>query len=173
MEDNTMMDGMMGEATATLYAMEHERMVNENFDHLYELLVNSLEDEGFRKRIEELKPRGKITEGIPLKPENDAICFARKLWFCIQRTSSDYKHTWYYVSVGVNLRQEYVNEIGYKKIWIARVAIGDLDKIQEKVRAEAFKEGLCMRLADHIYKAYYEFIKDIMNPNSDLTCVQD
>ena len=36
MEDNTMMDGMMAEATATLYAMEHERMVNENFDHLYD-----------------------------------------------------------------------------------------------------------------------------------------
>ena len=99
-----MMDSMMIEATATLYAMEHEKVVNENFDHLYDLLVSSLEDKDFRKHIETLKSRGTVTKGIPLKPENNAICFAKKLWFCIQRTSSDYKPTWYYVGVGINLK---------------------------------------------------------------------
>ena len=169
MDNNMMMDCMMAEATATLYAMEHEKVVNENFDRLYDLLVCSLEDESFRRHIEGLKPRGMVTKGILLKPENDAICFAKKLWFCIQRTSSDYKHTWYYVGVGVNLKQEYINEVGYKKVWIARIAVGDMDRIYEKISAEGFKEGICKRLADHIYKAYYEFIKDIMKPDSDLT----
>lgn len=169
MDDNMMMDSMMTEATATLYAMEHEKVVNENFDHLYDLLVSSLDDKDFRKHIEALKPRGMVTKGLPLKPENNAICFAKKLWFCIQRTSSDYKPTWYYVGVGINLKQEYINEVGYKKVWIARIAVGDLEKIQEKICAAGFKERICKRLADHIYKAYYEFIKDIMNPDADLT----
>lgn len=169
MEDNTMISGMMTEATATLYAMEHEKAVRDNFDSLYDLLVRSMEDEGFRKHIENLKPRGRVTRGIPLKPENDAVCFARKLWFCIQRTGSDYEHTWYYVSAGVNLRQEYVNEAGYSKVWIARIAVGDLDRIQERICAEGFKEDICKRLADHIYNAYYEFIKDVMSPDADLT----
>lgn len=169
MEDNAMMDVMMSEATATLYGMEHEKIVKDNFDGLYELLVSSLKDEAFRKHVESLKPRGMVTKGIPLKPENDAICFAKKLWFCIQRTSSDYKDTWYYVSVGVNLKQEYINEVGYKKVWIARIAVGNLDRIQERIAADDFKERICKRLSDHIYKAYYEFIKDIMNPDADLT----
>ena len=71
--------------------------------------------------------------------------------------------------MGVNLKQEYVNEIGYEKVWIARAAVGDLDRILEKVTAEGFEESLCKRLADHIYKAYYEFVRDIVNPEADLT----
>ena len=41
MSDNIVMDGMMTEATATLYAMEHEEIVKDNFDTLYDLLVSS------------------------------------------------------------------------------------------------------------------------------------
>ncbi len=169
MGDNTMMEGMTPEEVATLYAMAHKKVVNENFDHLYDLLVSSLKDDDSRGRIQELKPRGRITKGIPLRPENDAICFAKKLWFCIQRTSSEYKHTWYYVSVGVNLDEVGDNRIGYRKVWIARVAIGDLEKILEKICAEGFKEDLRNRLADLIYKTYYDFIKDLMDPNADLS----
>ncbi len=163
MDENAMMDMMMVEATATLYAMEHEKIVNDNFGNLYNLLVSSLKDENFRKHLDGLKPRGKVTKGISLKRENDALCFAKKLWFCIQKTSSHYKHPWYYLSVGVNLEVESVNEIGYKKIWLARIAVGDMNEIEEKVCADGFKESLCKRLSDHIYNTYYEFVKDIMN----------
>lgn len=63
-----MMDVMMAEAKATLYGMEQKKIVTDNFDALYDLLVSSLNDEDFRKRLGELKPRGKVTKGIPLKP---------------------------------------------------------------------------------------------------------
>jgi hypothetical protein len=167
MEDNAMMDVMMSEATATLYGIEHEKIVKDNFDGLYELLVSSLKDEAFRKHVESLKPRGMVTKGIPLKPENDAICFAKKLWFSIQRTSSDYRTDWYYVSVGVNLREDDMNLVGYNKVWLARVAGGSLDMIMEKVCADGFKERVCKQLADHIYKTYYEFMNDMLSPDAD------
>lgn len=164
-----MMDVMMAEATATLYGMEHEKIVKDNFDGLYELLVSSLKDEAFCKHVESLKPRGMVTKGISLKPENDVLCFAKKLWFCIQRTSSDYRTDWYYVSVGVNLREDDMNLVGYNKVWLARVAGGSLDMIMEKVCADGFKERVCKQLADHIYKTYYEFMNDILSPDADKT----
>lgn len=57
-----MMDAMMTEATATLYGMEHEKIVKDNFDGLYDLLVSSLKDDAFRKQVESLKPRGMLTK---------------------------------------------------------------------------------------------------------------
>lgn len=169
MEDNAMMDVMMAEATATLYGMEHEKIVTDNFDAMYDLLVSSLNDDDFRKRLGELKPRGKVTKGIALKPENDVLCFAKKLWFSIQRTSSDYRTDWYYVSVGVNLREDDMNLVGYNKVWLARVAGGSLDIIMEKVCADGFKERVCKQLADHISKTYYEFMNDMLSPDADKT----
>ena len=169
MEDNAMMDVMMSEATATLYGMEHEKIVKDNFDGLYELLVSSLKDEAFRKHVESLKPRGMVTKGISLKPENEVLCFAKKLWFSIQRTSSNYRTDWYYVSVGVNLREDDMNLVGYNKVWLARVAGGSLDIIMEKVCADGFKERVCKQLADHISKTYYEFMNDILSPDADKT----
>lgn len=62
MEDNTMMDAMMTEATATLYGMEHEKIVKDNFDGLYDLFVSSLKDDAFRKQVESLKPRGMVSK---------------------------------------------------------------------------------------------------------------
>ena len=167
MEDNAMMDVMMAEATATLYGMEHEKIVTDNFDAVYDLLVSSLNDDDFRKRLGDLKPRGKVTKGIPLKPENEVLCFAKKLWFSIQRTSSDCRTDWYYVSVGVNLREDDMNLVGYNKVWLARVAGGSLDMIMEKVCADGFKERVCKQLADHIYKTYYEFMNDMLSPDAD------
>ena len=169
MEDNAMMDVMMYEATATLYGMEHEKIVKDNFDTLYDLLVSSLNDKDFRKRLEDLKPRGKVTKGIPLKPENEALCFAKKLWFSIQKTSSDYRTDWYYVGVGVNLREEDMNLVGYKKVLLSRVAGGSLEMIIEKVSADGFKERVCKLLADRICKTYYEFVSDMLNPDADKT----
>ena len=169
MDDNAMMETMTREASATHYAMEHEKIVRDNFDNLYDLLLDSLNDEEYRKRVENLKPRGKLTKGIPLKPENKAKCFAKKLWFCIQRTSSEYRNTWYFVSVGVNLKEEAMNMVGYNKVWLARVATGDLNEILEKVSADGFKEHLCNRLANHLYKTYYEFANDMLDPEADKT----
>lgn len=69
----------------------------------------------------------------------------------------------------MNLREDDMNLVGYKKVWLARVAGGSIDMIMEKVCADGFKEILCKRLADHIYKAYYEFINDILSPDADKT----
>ena len=69
----------------------------------------------------------------------------------------------------MNLREEDMNLVGYKKVWLARVAGGSLNSIMEKVCADGFKERVCKLLADHIYKTYYEFTNDMLNPDADKT----
>ena len=161
MNDNAMMDMMMSEATATLYAMEHEQIVKDNFERLYDLLVNSFDDESFQKRLRELRPGGTVTKGIALKPENDALCFANKLWFNVKQSSSQYG-VWYYLGIGVNLKDAYINEGFYKKLWISRVAIGDMDEIRQKIHSDDFKERVSSSLAEHVSKTFYEHVRRIM-----------
>ena len=161
MDDDIMMDVMMTEATATLYAMEHERIVSENFDSLYELIVASFNDEAFLEHLRNLKPRGMVTKGIKVVPENDALCFASKLWFNIQKSGSE-KWEWYYLSIGVNLKETDMNWTGFKKLWLAHRAHGNLSQIQQKVNAEGFKEDSMRRLAAHVYNSCYEAIRNLM-----------
>ena len=161
MNDNAMMDMMMSEATATLYAMEHEQIVKDNFDRLNDLLVNSFDDESFQKRLRELRLGGTVTKGIALKPENDALCFANKLWFNVKKSSSQYG-VWYYLGIGVNLKDAYINEGFYKKLWISRVAIGDMDEIRQKIHSDGFKERISSSLAEHVSKTFYEHVRRIM-----------
>ena len=78
MEDNTMNDTLMIEATATLYAMEHEEIVKGNFDRLYDLMVKSFDDEAFRERLTNLRPGGTVTIGIVLKPKNGCIMLCQQ-----------------------------------------------------------------------------------------------
>ena len=161
MEDNTMNDTLMIEATATLYAMEHEEIVKGNFDRLYDLMVKSFDDEAFRERLTNLRPGGTVTIGIVLKPKNDALCFANKLWFNVKKSASQYG-VWYYLGIGVNLKDAYINEGFYKKLWISRAAIGDMDEIRQKIHSEGFKERISRSLAEHVSNTFYEHVRRIM-----------
>lgn len=161
MDDNAMMDVMISEATATLYAMEHEEIVKDNFERLYDLLVNSFDDESFQERLRKLRPGGTVTKGIVLKPKNDALCFANKLWFNVKKTTSKYAE-WYYLGIGVNLKDVYINEGFYKKLWISRVGIGDIEQIRQKIHSEDFKERISISLAEHVSKTFYEHVQRIM-----------
>lgn len=161
MEDNNMMDAMMTEATATLYAMEHEEIVKNNFDRLYDLLIQSFDDDTFQAGLRDLRPGGTVTKGIVLRPKNDAICFANKLWFNVKKTSSQYGE-WYYLGIGVNLKDVYINEGFYKKLWISRAAVGDMEEIRQKIHAEGFKDRISTSLAKHVSETFYEHVRKIM-----------
>ena len=156
-----MNDTMMIEATATLYAMEHEEIVKGNFDRLYDLMVKSFDDEAFRERLTNLRPGGTVAIGIVLKPKNDALCFANKLWFNVKKSASQYG-VWYYLGIGVNLKDAYINEGFYKKLWISRAAIGDMDEIRQKIHSEGFKERISKSLAGHVSNTFYEHVRRIM-----------
>lgn len=54
-------------------AEAHRKIVTDNFDHLYDLLVSSFDDDRFCKRITSLKRGGRATVSIPLKPEDEKI----------------------------------------------------------------------------------------------------
>lgn len=161
LNENAMMDVMMKEATATLYAMEHEEIVKDNFDRLYELMIQSFDDEAFLAKLRGLRPGGTVTKGIILKPENDVLCFANKLWFNVKKTSSKYG-VWYYLGVGINLKDVYINEGFYKKLWLSRVAVGDMDEIRQKIHSENFKERISKSLAEHVSSTFLDHVLNIM-----------
>lgn len=161
MSDNSMMDAMVTEATATLYAMEHEEIVKDNFDRLYDLLIQSFDDNTFQARLRDLRPGGRVTKGIVLRPKNDAICFANKLWFNVKKTCSQYGE-WYYLGIGVNLKDEYINEGFYKKLWISRTAVGDMEEIRQKIHSEGFKDRISKSLAEHVSNTFFEHVCKIM-----------
>lgn len=161
MNDKALMDFMMAGATASLYALNHKEIVEENFDSLYNLMVSSFNDDKFVEQLSNLKPKGKITRGIVLTPKDDVMCFANKLWFNVQKSSSRYRE-WYYVGIGINLKNTELNVVRYKKIWIARMASGDIPKIRMKINSESFKADSVKLLTDHIYDSCYEAVCKLM-----------
>lgn len=168
MNENIMMDENAIAETAEEYAMEHEKVVNDNFGLLYDLLVASLNDETFQERLENLKTRGRVNIDVLLKPQDNLICFAKKMWFIIRRNTSEYRK-WYYVDVGVDLNETDINMFGYNNVWIARVAKGELDDVRKQICSEGFKENLCERLKSCIYEVYYRFVKEYLSPDTDLS----
>ena len=86
-------------------AEAHRKIVTDNFDHLYDLLVSSFYDDRFFKRITSLKRGGRATVSIHLKPEDEKICYARRIWFRIQKSKSVRKDE-YQLGIGVDLRTD-------------------------------------------------------------------
>lgn len=162
MEDNVMYDAMIAGATASLIAMSHSRIVSDNFDTFHGLMVSSFNDMKFLEDLGRLRPGGQVTRGIRLAPENDAVCFATRLWFRVKKSSSRW---WdgYYVSIGINLRESDRNVTGIRTLAIARLAVGKLDDISEKIIKAEFKDNSARLLTEHVYSACYEAVCELMN----------
>lgn len=162
MEDNVMYDAMIAGATASLIAMSHSGIVSDNFDTFHGLMVSSFNDMKFLEDLGRLRPGGQVTRGIRLAPENDAVCFATRLWFRVKKSSSRW---WdgYYVSIGINLRESDMNITGIRTLAIARLAVGKLDDISEKIIKAEFKDNSARLLTEHVYSACYEAVCELMS----------
>lgn len=162
MEDNVMYDAMIAGATASLIAMNHSGIVSDNFDTFHGLMVSSFNDMKFLEDLGRLRPGGQVTRGIRLAPENDAVCFATRLWFRVKKSSSRW---WdgYYVSIGINLRESDMNITGIRTLAIARLAVGKLDDISEKIIKAEFKDNSARLLTEHVYSACYEAVCELMS----------
>lgn len=161
MDEYGFTDSLMAASTASLYAMEHSDIVNDNFDELFSMLVSSFEDGQFIEKLHSLGPRGTVTKSIRLKPEHEALCFADRLWFNVKKTSSWY-HEVYYVGIGLSMKMTDLNIIPYKRLWIARAVAGTIERIQERLRASDMKEWMRMRLSDHVYQSCYDPVYDLL-----------
>lgn len=161
MEDNVMYDAMIAGATASLIAMSHSGIVSDNFDTFHGLMVFSFNDMKFLEDLGRLRPGGQVTRGIRLSPENDAVCFATRLWFRVKRSSSRW---WdgYYVSIGINLRESDRNVTGIRKLEISRLAVGGIEDICQKINADGFREDCLERLTEHVYSSCYESVYGLM-----------
>lgn len=146
------MEPFEAEMTASLYGLENQEMMEKHFDKLYELLVDSFQDEKFISRLQSMKGGARITIGVPVRPENDVLCFVNKLWFTVQCSSSKYWKA-FYVGVGVNLKRSSFSPFSFSKLWIAHAANGTIEKIRERISSPDFKSETCQLLAEHIYNS--------------------
>ena len=139
-------------AISTLYGMENEKMVSEHFGQLYDLLVQSFDDEHFISMLRGMKKRSVRTISLSLVPENEVLCFVNKLWFNVQHSSSEY---WdgYYVGIGVNFRRSKYNPFTFSKLWLSHTANGTIEDIREKITQPDFKERVCEKLCKHIFNS--------------------
>ena len=142
-------------------AEAHRKIVTDNFDHLYDLLVSSFDDDRFCKRITSLKRGGRATVSIPLKPEDEKICYARRIWFRIQKSKSVRKDE-YQLGIGVDLRTDHLNIYGYKKIWGAGLVTGGIDDVFDEARSESFKDSTCEGLSSYIFNVYYDYVYELI-----------
>lgn len=157
-----MYDIMMSAATASLVAMSHSGIVGENFDSLYDMMLASFNDEKFLEHLDHLRPGGQITRSIKLVPENDAVCFANRLWFKVKRSASKW-WSGYRVSIGINLKKSDMNITRIRTLAIARLAVGKLDDIREKIIKAEFKDNSARLLTEHVYSACYESVCELMS----------
>ena len=157
-----MYDMMMSAATASLIAMSHSGIVGENFDSLYDMMLASFKDEKFQEHLDSLRPGGQVTRSIRLVPENDAVCFANRLWFKVKRSASKW---WggYHVSIGISLKESDMNITGFRTLAIARLAVGKLDDIREKIIKAEFKDNSARLLTEHVYSVCYEAVCELMS----------
>ena len=152
---------MIAGATASLIAMSHSGIVSDNFDTFHGLMVFSFNDMKFLEELGRLKPGGQVTRGIRLAPENDAVCFATRLWFRVKRSSSRWGDV-YYVGIGINLRESHKNITGIRKLEISRLAVGGVEDICRKINADGFREDCLERLTAHVYSSCYEYVYSFM-----------
>lgn len=161
MYDNVMYDVMLAGATASLIAASHSGVVRDNFETFYDLLASSFDDVEFLDKLVKLKPGGQVTRGIRLTPENDAVCFASRLWFKVRKSSSRWWEG-YYVGIGISLKDSDMNVTGIRKLEISRLAVGGIDEIREKIKADCFREDCLERLTEHAYSSCYEAVSGFM-----------
>lgn len=155
------LDPIETEMTASLYGLENQEMVEKHFDKLYELLVDSFQDELFISRLKSMKGGARITIGVPVQPENDVLCFVNKLWFVVQCSSSKYWDA-FYVGVGANLKRSSFSPFNFSKLWIAHAVNGTIEKIRERLSSPEFKKEICKLLSDHVYNSCCNQVRGLL-----------
>ncbi len=148
------MDSLIAGATAALYGLENQKIVEEHFDEFINDMLQHFDNPEFQERILGLKTRGRITGGIVLPKRNDLLCFANKIWYMIYRSTSAYP-VWYWLKIGINLRHDEFNPMDLSKVYINRICGGDLEHIITKIHNKELAEDVKKRLAEGIYDCCY------------------
>lgn len=168
LECNNNFDPFVANASAALYGVENQNAVEENFHELYLKLVERFRNPKFIAKLHALKPRGQVTVAIELPMKNEAVRFANKLWFQVQKSSSLYWEV-YYVSIGVNFRNSSYSPFTFKKMMIRRATVGTIEKIQDRISAPDFESKMCERLGKYVYECFSSETINIMKRNASET----
>lgn len=168
LECNNNFDPFVANASAALYGVENQNAVEENFHELYLKLVERFRNLEFIGELHALKPRGQVTVAIELPMKNEAVRFANKLWFQVQKSSSLYWEV-YYVSIGVNFRNSSYSRFTFKKMMIRRATVGTIEKIQDRISAPDFESKMCERLGKYVYECFSSETINIMKRNASET----
>lgn len=162
---NNNFDPFVANASAALYGVENQKAVEENFHELYLKLVECFKDPKFLGKLQALKGRGQVTVGIDLPMKNEAIRFANKLWFQVQKSSSLYWEV-YYVNIGVNFRKSPYSPFSFKKMMLSRATVGTIEKIQERISASDFEQKIGKELGEYVYECFSSETINIMQGNA-------
>lgn len=168
LECNNNFDPFVANASAALYGVENQNAVEENFHELYLKLVEHFRNPKFIAKLHALKPRGQVTVVIGLPMKNEAVRFANKLWFQVQKSSSLYWEV-YYVNIGVNFRNSFYSPFTFKKMMLRRATVGTIEKIQDRISASDFESKMCEKLGKYVYECFSSETVNIMKRNASET----
>ena len=161
-------DPFVANASAALYGVENQNAVQENFHELYLKLVDHFRNPEFISKLHALKGRGQVTVAIELPMKNEAVRFANKLWFQVQKSSSLYWEV-YYVNIGVNFRNSFYSPFTFKKMMLRRATVGTIEKIQDRISAPDFESKMCEKLGKYVYECFSSETVNIMKRNDSET----
>ena len=161
-------DPFVANASAALYGVENQNAVQENFHELYLKLVDHFRNPEFIGKLHALKGRGQVTVAIELPMKNEAVRFANKLWFQVQKSSSLYWEV-YYVNIGVNFRNSFYSPFTFKKMMLRRATVGTIEKIQDRISAPDFESKMCEKLGKYVYECFSSETVNIMKRNASET----
>ena len=161
-------DPFVANASAALYGVENQNAVEENFHELYLKLVEHFRNPEFIGKLHALKGRGQVTVAIELPMKNEAVRFANKLWFQVQKSSSLYWEV-YYVNIGVNFRNSFYSPFTFKKMMLRRATVGTIEKIQDRISAPDFESKMCEKLGKYVYECFSSETVNIMKRNASET----
>ena len=161
-------DPFVANASAALYGVENQNAVQENFHELYLKLVEHFRNPEFISKLHALKGRGQVTVAIELPMKNEAVRFANKLWFQVQKSSSLYWEV-YYVNIGVNFRKSTYSPFTFKKMMLRRATVGTIEKIQDRISAADFESKMCEKLGKYVYECFSSETVNIMKRNDSET----
>ena len=161
-------DPFVANASAALYGVENQNAVQENFHELYLKLVDHFRNPEFIGKLHALKGRGQVTVAIELPMKNEAVRFANKLWFQVQKSSSLYWEV-YYVNIGVNFSKSTYSPFSFKKMMLSRATVGTIEKIQDRISAADFESKMCEELGKYVYECFSSETVNIMKRNDSET----
>jgi len=143
-------------ATAALYAMENQEMVENHFDDFSTLIKERFEDDAFIARVHSLKKRGRITDSVRLPKSDKVFCFADCIWFKIERTQRSMES--YFFSIGINMRKDRMSPFTISKIYLHQLVGGELDPIRTYLISDKFAEDTKPVFCQWVYDCCNESI---------------